>query len=193
VQSTAISGKLGMEEGNCRRVVLYGNPVLRTVAQRIDRITPEIIQLMLDLQTTMIKRDGVGLAANQIGTPLAVFALNPQGVNVDRPATCIINPEIIAAEGQVEAEEGCLSFPDIFEVLSRPEMVVIKGIDPQGKEIQLQANGILARAIIHEIEHLQGILFIDHLSELRRRLLQPRLKELAEQELGDADNILRQR
>lgn len=174
----AISGPAGI----CRRIVLYGNPVLRTVARQIDKITPEIRQLIADLQVTMLRKDGVGLAANQIGIPIAVFALNPQGADVDRPPASIINPQIIATEGQIEREEGCLSFPDIFEVVSRPEMVIVKGIDAAGQTIQIEATGLLARAIIHEYEHLQGVLFIDHLSEVRRKLLASRLNELKEEE-----------
>ncbi len=176
------AGDIPREFGNCRRIVLYGNPVLRTIARQIHSVTPEIAQLLTDLQATMMRKDGVGLAANQIGVPLTVFSLNPQAADCDRPPTCIINPQIIATEGEIENEEGCLSFPDIFEVVKRPEMVIVKGIDASGKELTLQATGILARAIIHEYEHLQGILFIDHLSELRRKLLESRLKELIEEE-----------
>ncbi|MEO0019296.1 MAG: peptide deformylase [candidate division WOR-3 bacterium] len=170
------------DTGTCRRILLYGNPILRTIARQIDKITPEIIQLIADLKATMIRRDGVGLAANQIGAPVAIFALNPQAADIDRPPTCLINPQIVATEGNIETEEGCLSFPDIFEVLSRPEMVIVKGVDDTGKETRLEATGLLARAIIHEYEHLQGILFIDHLSEVRRKMLASRLKELQEEE-----------
>lgn len=168
--------------GICRRIVLYGNPILRTVARQIDKITPEIRQLIADLQATMLRKDGVGLAANQIGVPVAIFALNPQGADIDRPPAGIINPQIIATEGQIEREEGCLSFPDVFEVITRPEMVIVKGIDAAGKIIQIEASGLLARAIIHEYEHLQGILFIDHLSDVRRKLLESRLNEIKEEE-----------
>ncbi len=165
-----------------RRILLYGNPLLRSSARSVEKISPELLSLMDDLLNTMIKRDGIGLAANQIGETVAVFAINPQAADVDAPPTCIINPRIITNEGTVEAEEGCLSFPDIYEVIPRPEMVKIKGVNREGKEIELTATGLLARAIVHEIEHLQGVLFIDHLSELRRRLLTPRLKELEELE-----------
>lgn len=169
-------------KGRLRQIVLYGNPILRSSAQAVEKITPELVQIIADLLTTMIKKDGVGLAANQIGEKVAVIAINPQSCDVDLPPTCIINPKVLATEGVIEAEEGCLSFPDIYEVVARPEMVKIKGVNPEGKEMEVAATKLLARALIHEIEHLQGILFIDHLSELRRRLLVPRLKELEEME-----------
>mgnify|MGYP005831287003 CR=1 FL=1 len=167
-----------MDSGKCQRVVLYGNPVLRTLARPIIEFNPALEQIVKDLLVTMIEKDGVGLAANQIGIPLAIFALNPRACNYDRPPLCIINPEIVATEGKVEDEEGCLSFPGIFEVVSRPEFVKIKGIDQTGKSMEMEATDILARAILHEIDHLRGVLFIDHISELRRRLLFSRLKHL---------------
>lgn len=168
--------------GKCRRIVLYGNPVLRTPAQPILELNQDIEHLIQDLLITMIKKDGVGLAANQIGIPLAVFALNPQACNLDRPPLCIINPEVVITEGKVEEEEGCLSLPDIYEIVSRPEFVRIKGLTVEGKPLHMEGTGLLARALVHEIDHLRGILFIDHISELRRKLLAPRLKQLEEME-----------
>jgi len=166
----------------CRRVVLYGNPVLRTVAQPITEFNQHLEQLIQDLLITMIKKDGVGLAANQIGVPSAIFALNPQACNLDRPPLCIINPEIVATEGRVEEEEGCLSLPDIYEIVPRPEFVRIKGFTAEGRPLEMEGTGLLARALVHEIDHLRGILFIDHISELRRQLLVSRLKQLEEME-----------
>ncbi|MCX7732301.1 MAG: peptide deformylase [candidate division WOR-3 bacterium] len=169
--------------GTNRRIVLYGNPALRTIAAPIREITPEILRLAADLQATLKASEGIGLAANQIGVPVSVFVLAPWQADVDLPLTFILNPEIISTEGLIEEEEGCLSLPGIFEVIARPEMVEVRGIDLRGNEIHLQATGLLARAIVHEFEHLQGILFIDHISELRRQLLQARLNALKETEL----------
>ncbi len=152
------------------------------VAAPVKEINSQVIQIVNDLQVTLMEKDGIGLAANQIGEPIAIFAINPPACNIDRPPTCIINPEIVSKEGQIENEEGCLSFPDIYEVISRPQFVRITGINPEGKTIQLDATGLLARAIIHEIDHLQGVLFIDHLSELRLKLLAQRLKAIEEME-----------
>ncbi|MGQ9678640.1 MAG: peptide deformylase [bacterium] len=179
-----------MENGKFPRIVLYGNPVLRAVARQITEFNPSLEQLCKDLLLTMVKKDGVGLAANQIGIPLSIFALNPQACDIDRPALCIVNPEIVASEGKCEGEEGCLSFPGIFEIVSRPEFVRIKGLNVKGKSLEMEASGLMARAIFHEIDHLRGVLFIDHISELRRRLLLSRLKQLEEKERLFADNIL---
>ncbi len=173
--------------GKPHRILLYGNPLLRQVARKVTTINSDVLQLLADLKTTMLKNNGIGLAANQIGVPLAVFTLAPQEADVDLPTTAIVNPQIIATEGTVENEEGCLSFPETFEVIPRPEMVIIKGITPEGKETRIEASGLLARAIVHEIEHLQGILFIDHISELRRKLLEQRLaaiEKLEKQQCG---------
>ncbi|MEO0025787.1 MAG: peptide deformylase [candidate division WOR-3 bacterium] len=169
--------------GTNRRIVLYGNPALRTIAAPIREITPEILRLAADLQATLKASEGIGLAANQIGVPVSAFVLAPWQADVDLPLTFILNPEIIRTEGLIEEEEGCLSLPGIFEVIPRPEMVEVRGIDLRGHEIHLQATGLLARAIVHEFEHLRGILFIDHISELRRQLLQARLNALQETEL----------
>ncbi|MGB9741653.1 MAG: peptide deformylase [candidate division WOR-3 bacterium] len=168
--------------GRARRIVLYGNPILRTAAARIREITPEVLQLAADLKATLAVSEGIGLAANQIGTAWSAFVLVPREADVDLPLTFIINPEIVATEGTVEDEEGCLSIPGIFEVVNRPEMVIIRGIDLTGREIRLETAGLLARAVMHEYEHLQGKLFIDHLSELRRQLLRPRLMEIEQRE-----------
>ncbi|MEO0069263.1 MAG: peptide deformylase [candidate division WOR-3 bacterium] len=173
--------------GQVRRIVLYGNPILRFPAQQVEKITPELLQIMADLLTTMKKKDGVGLAANQIGERVAVIAINPQSCDLDSPPTCIINPKVLITEGVIEAEEGCLSFPDIYEIVPRPEMVKVQGISPEGKELSIEATKLLARALLHEIEHLQGVLFIDHLSELRRRLLASRLKEIEAREKGECE------
>ncbi len=168
--------------GTPRRIILYGNPLLRQVARKVTAIDADLLRLIADLKATMLRCNGIGLAANQIGVQLAVFTLAPQEADVDLPTTAIINPEIVATEGTVETEEGCLSIPEIFEVVPRPEMVIIRGVTPEGKETQIEASGLLARAIVHEIEHLQGILFIDHLSELRLKLLQQRLAAIEKME-----------
>jgi peptide deformylase len=168
--------------GRNRRVVLYGNPVLRTRSRRVDELTDEIRQILADLKVTMMEQDGLGLAANQIGEPLTAFAVNPRGADVEMDPCCIVNPKITATEGNIEAEEGCLSLPGLFDFLPRPEQVTVTGTDEEGKPVTLEATGLLARAILHEVDHLSGVLFIDHLSESRRKMLASRLKELEDRE-----------
>ncbi len=171
--------------GRNRRVVLYGNPALRTRARRIERIEPGLKRLFEDLKKTMIEQDGVGLAANQIGEPLAVIAVNPRGSEDGAGAFCVVNPDVVEREGSVENEEGCLSLPGLFDVVERPARVVVSGLDENGRPVRHEATGLLARAFCHEIDHINGILFIDHISPTRRRMLEARLKELEEQEKAE--------
>jgi peptide deformylase len=165
-----------------RRVVLYGHPALRTKSRLVKKLTPELIQFMADLKASMLTQDGLGLAANQLAETVAVLTINPRAADVDREPYCIINPQVAAAEGQIEAEEGCLSLPGLFDFLPRPEFVRVTGLDEELRPLALEGTKLLARALLHEIDHLNGVLFIDHLSETRRRLLGSKLKEFEARE-----------
>ena len=165
-----------------RRVVLYGNPALRTKSRLIEKLTPELIQFLEDLKVSMLTQDGLGLAANQVAETIAAFAINPRADDVDQEPYCVINPQVVATEGLVEAEEGCLSLPGLFDFLPRPEFVRVSGLDEELRPITVEGTRLLARALLHETEHLSGVLFIDHLSESRRRMIGTKLKELEEKE-----------
>jgi len=165
-----------------RRVVLYGHPALRTKSRLINELTPELVQFLKDLKVSMLTQDGLGLAANQVAEPVAAFAINPRAADVDREPYCIINPQVVATEGLVEAEEGCLSLPGLYDFLPRPEFARIAGLDEELRPITVEGTRLLARAMLHETDHLSGILFIDHLSESRRRMFSTKLKELESQE-----------
>jgi len=178
----APKSKITAPAGTNRRVVLYGNPALRTRSRLIDRLTPELVQFFQDLKVSMLTQDGLGLAANQLAETVAVFAINPSGADVDREPYCIINPRVVATEGKVEAEEGCLSLPGLFDFLPRPEFVRVAGLDESLQPITVEGTRLLARALLHELEHLSGVLFIDHLSDSRRRLINTKLKELETKE-----------
>jgi len=130
----------------------------------------------------MLTQDGLGLAANQVAETVAAFAINPSAADVDQEPYCIINPEVVATEGVVEAEEGCLSLPGLFDFLPRPEFVRVKGLNEELRPVTVEGRRLLARALLHEIDHLNGVLFIDHLSESRRRLFQTKLNELQARE-----------
>jgi peptide deformylase len=168
--------------GRNRRVVLYGHPVLRTRSRLIAELTPELVQFLEDLKVSMLTHDGLGLAANQVAEPVAAFAINPRAADIDREPYCVLNPQVAATEGLIEAEEGCLSLPGLFDFLPRPEFVRITGIDGDGRQVMVEGTKLLARAMMHEIDHLNGVLFIDRLSESRRRMFSTRLKELESQE-----------
>jgi peptide deformylase len=165
-----------------RRVVLYGHRALRTKSRLIESLTPELVQFLEDLKTTMLTQDGLGLAANQIGETVAAFAINPRAADVDTEPYCIINPQVVTTKGLLEAEEGCLSLPGLFEILPRPEFVRVSGLDEELQPVTVEGTRILARALLHEIDHLNGVLFIDHLSDMRRRMLGTKLRELEERE-----------
>ena len=168
--------------GKNRRVVLYGHPALRTKSRIIGELTPELVQFLADLKQSMLTQDGLGLAANQVAETVAAFAVNPSAADIDREPYCVLNPQVAATEGLIEAEEGCLSLPGLFDFLPRPEYVRITGIDEDGRPITVEGTGLLARAMLHEIDHLNGVLFIDHLSNSRRKMFSTRLKELEAQE-----------
>lgn len=174
--------------GRNRRVVLYGNPVLRRAALEVRELTPDIRRFLADLKTTMLEQDGLGLAGNQLGEPIAAFAVNPRGADTDQEPYCIINPRVVATEGELEREEGCLSLPGIYEVIARPEFIRITGLDEEGRPVEREAAGLLARAFLHETDHLNGRLFIDYLSELRRSLLARALAEIADREAREAES-----
>jgi peptide deformylase len=165
-----------------RRVVLYGHRALRTKSRLIDRLTPEIVQFLEDLKVSMLTQDGLGLAANQLAETVAAFVINPHAADIDEEPYCIINPEVVATEGLVEAEEGCLSLPGLFDFLPRPEFARIAGLDEELRPVTVEGTRLLARGLLHETEHLSGILFIDHLSEARRQLYSTKLKELETRE-----------
>jgi peptide deformylase len=157
---------------------VYGDPLLRRKAARISGLEPDLPRLIADLVETMLKKDGLGLAANQIGELRAVIAVNPRGVGIDQNPLVLVNPEVVASSGRVEREEACLSLPGISEVLARPARVTVKCQEPSGTALEVKAEGTLARALLHEIDHLNGVLFIDHLPPVRRRMLASRLKAL---------------
>jgi peptide deformylase len=160
-------------------VVKYGHPALRQKGARIERLTPEITQLIADMFETMKASNGVGLAAQQVGRALQLTVIDVREVAKDRPSTLeldgqpadvakimplvLINPEVTPVGEAVAGGEGCLSFPEIFAEITRPESVDVKALDEQGKPVEFRAGGLLARAVQHETDHLNGILFIDRM------------------------------
>jgi peptide deformylase len=161
--------------GKIRAIRIYGDPCLRQKALRVEKINIEMQQLIADLVATMIAKDGLGLAATQIGELEAIIALHPKAIGIESEPLVLVNPEIVECSGEIEREEACLSLPGISEVLSRPAKIRVRAQDAKGKVIEVTGEGTLARALCHEIDHLTGVLFIDHLPAIRRRLLKTRL------------------
>src|SRR3954466_3566518 len=154
-----------------RPIVKYGDATVHRPAAPVSHVTPEIRQLVDDMIDTMYAAPGVGLAAPQIGVPLRVFVVD---VSVGRdPGALIvmINPQFVSREGMQLEEEGCLSLPGFEATVVRPTRVVVRGLDRDGTEREQEGTGLLARAFQHEMDHLDGRLFIDHLRGLKRDLI----------------------
>jgi len=144
---------------------VLGDPVLREATRIVGEVTDELRQLIDDMFETMYVANGIGLAAPQVGRTERVFI-----AEVDGAAFALVNPEIVTADGPKERnEEGCLSIPDVYGDVLRPSRVVVRALDRDGAPIEVAADGLLSRCFQHEIDHLHGKLFIDHLSFLKRR------------------------
>lgn len=168
-------------------IYLYNHPVLRQQAKPIESVTPEIAELAANMFETMYNANGIGLAANQVGQPYAliVIDISDQDEGNNPPPMCLLNPRIIAASKELsEYEEGCLSVPGIREVVVRPTAVTITYDDLELRPHRLEAEGLLARVLQHEIDHLRGVYFFDRISPLRRSLIKNKLKRL---ERGNVD------
>jgi len=184
-------------------IIKYGHPVLRKKGARVEAITPDIKRLIADMFETMYAHKGIGLAAQQVGVASQVTVIDVRGAT-DRPSTLeldgkpadvagfmplvLINPEWTAAGEPVAGPEGCLSFPEIFADITRPESIDVTALNPAGKPIKFRCGGLLARAVQHERDHLHGILFIDRMEKKVKDQLRPEIEALQEEtkkELGE--------
>jgi peptide deformylase len=147
----------------------YPDEVLRKVAEEVVGVTEEIRKVCEDMIETMCIARGVGLAANQIGLPLRIFTLETGSERRSAPLA-IVNPTIVKLEGEETGEEGCLSVPGFYDKVTRAKGVVVEGLNPDGNEVRMEYEGLLARACQHELDHLNGVLFIDHLSPVKKQL-----------------------
>ena len=143
-----------------REILYCGHPVLRRKAKRVTSITEEIVALLDDMTQTMIEAPGVGLAAPQVGESVRAIVVRDDATE-DAQIWCLLNPRIVRAAGQIEAIEGCLSLPTLQGIVTRSEEVTAEGTTPDGQKVRIDADGLLARALQHEIDHLDGILFLD--------------------------------
>jgi peptide deformylase len=155
-----------------RDIHILGSPVLRHRAEEVETVDDEVRALVDDLFDTMAAASGVGLAANQIGVTRRVAVINADGQTF-----AMINPRIVESSGRDSKEEGCLSIPDAFAEVARPERQVMEPLNEDGEPIRMDVSALAARAIQHELDHLDGVLFIDHLSPLKRQLLVSRWKK----------------
>lgn len=158
-------------------ILKYPNPLLKKMCEKVDCIDGETKRLIEDMIDTMYDANGIGLAAPQVGILRRVIVLDVSPIDQGHELLTLINPEIISEEGEVEHEEGCLSLPEFREKVKRREKVKVKGISPDGREMRLDADGILAIALQHEIDHLNGILLLDRVSRLKREIYKSKLKK----------------
>jgi peptide deformylase len=159
-------------------IKIYGEAILREKSSAIKNINGDLVTFLKNMSQTMITAHGLGLAANQVGQTIRAFAVDLAHFDVLAEPRIIMNPEVMETTGLVTGEEGCLSFPGLYQMVQRPEKVTIKSLDFNGNESYWDAEGLLARVILHEIDHLDGILFIDKLTPAQRRLLKGRLNKI---------------
>ena len=168
-----------------RNIHLLGSQVLRELAQEIGSVDDEVRQLVRDLFDTMHADSGIGLAANQVGVARRVAVVQTE----EDDAVILIDPEIVEREGQILGEEGCLSIPDIFADVNRARRVVVETTTLDNERVRVEANELQARAIQHEIDHLDGILFLDHLSPLKRRMLMKKWRKSRWADMGTVKQV----
>jgi peptide deformylase len=154
-------------------VRLYGDPVLRQVATPVREITAEIKQIIADMTETMWHQVGIGLAAPQVGLPHRILVMD----DGKGGAQALINPEIETRSGTIREEEGCLSLPGVFGVVERSKTITVTAMDADGKPVSLEATGLKARIVQHELDHLDGVLFIDRLPPVTRDRIKKKIQK----------------
>jgi len=158
-------------------ILTYGHPILRQAARAVGDITGELQRLIDDMVETMYAAPGVGLAANQVGSPHRVFVANPSEDRDPAQLLVLINPELVESDGEIVAEEGCLSIPDFREEVRRARRVLVRGLDRNERPVEVEGEDLLARIVQHELDHLDGVLFVDRLSPAKRDILLRKLKK----------------
>jgi peptide deformylase len=159
----------------------YPDKFLKKKTAPVENIDAQTQQLIDDMIETMNYAHGIGLAANQIGISQQLCVIDIRVKEEEVPLIVIINPVIVEKTGLIEAEEGCLSVPGYMTTIKRPEKVFIRGVNREGKEMEIEAGGLLARALQHEIDHLEGLLLIDRMSPIRREFFKRRYKKFLQE------------
>jgi peptide deformylase len=154
-------------------VRLYGDPVLRQVATPVREITAEIKRIIADMTETMWHQVGIGLAAPQVGLPYRILVMD----DGEGAAQALINPVIESRSGTIREEEGCLSLPGVFGVVERSKTITVRAMDADGKPVSLEATGLKARIVQHELDHLDGVFFIDRLPPVTRDRIKKKIQK----------------
>ena len=158
-------------------ILKYPHATLKRRSETVSRIDEDVKKLIHEMRETMYAAGGIGLAACQVGVSRRVIVLDVSPMDPERSFFALINPEIVSEEGEIDHEEGCLSVPECLEKIRRKEKVCVKGLSPEGKEIEIKGDGILAIALQHEIDHTNGILILDRVSRLKREIYRNRLRK----------------
>lgn len=159
-------------------IVPYPHPALSWKSTPVTRINANLRKIVDEMFELMYEARGVGLAANQVALPWRFFIINPTGDRDEKDAEMVfINPEIVSRSGSAEAEEGCLSLPDVFGDVRRSEKIVVQAFDLNGEDMTFEMSDFPARAVLHETDHIDGVMFTERMSELARRELEPRLQD----------------
>jgi peptide deformylase len=166
-------------------ILKYPHPTLKKRSGQVERVDEGVKELVRDMKETMYHANGIGLAACQVGVPCRVVVMDVSPIDPNHGFFALINPEIVSGEGEIDYEEGCLSIPDCTEKIKRKEKVCVRGISPEGEKIEVAGEGILAIALQHELDHLDGILILDRISRLKREIYRNKLKK--EKEKGEKD------
>jgi peptide deformylase len=152
-----------------RPIITLPDPKLRLVSKKLERVDGELRRLMDDMAETMYDAPGIGLAAIQLGEPIRLIVVDPAKQDDPRETLFLVNPEVVwSSDERSVYEEGCLSIPEYYEEVERPAKVRVKYVDREGKEQEIEAEGLMSTVLQHEIDHLDGVLFIDYLSKLKR-------------------------
>ena len=167
-------------------ILHFPDPRLRKKAIPVDEVNDQVRQTVKDMFETMYNAPGIGLAATQVNIQQQIIVID---VSEDKSAPlCLINPKIIAKEGEEEMQEGCLSVPGIFDNVQRAENITVKALNQQGEEFTLETDGLLAVCVQHEIDHLEGKLFVDYLSPLKMQRIKKKMLKIKKLEPSDYDN-----
>ena len=159
-------------------IVYYGDPRLEKVSEPVNEVTEETRRFVKDMFETMYFTNGVGLSAPQVGVNERILVVDCSGGSDRNQQIVLINPVVVDASGEQKGQEGCLSFPGLFAEIVRPNVVTVKGMNLDGKEIELEGEGLLARALHHEIDHLDGVLFIQRMKKADRETIVRKMKKM---------------
>ena len=170
-----------------RDIITLPDPKLRLVSKPIERVDDDLRRLMDDMLATMYEAPGIGLAAIQIAEPIRLLVVDPAPKDAPRAPMCLVNPEVVwSSDERNTYEEGCLSIPEYYEEVERPASVRVRYVDREGKAQEQRAEGLLATVLQHEIDHLNGVLFIDYLSKLKRDRVIKKFAKIARRDDGKA-------